>query len=375
MHSEHARERASGVPEDYLLAAKTSERVEGLWEDAASLSWRYATEMTLARGSTSPSAERCCVPGTDTRPPAASAGFLAACGGAPLRRAMALAMASRCGAGVSEPSRASATRPGSREASAPGSAARSAARATISSASRGRAEPAGAERGERPVGLAGAEPGIELGDERRIAPEVGLPIAGERPQTDGAGERERVRLGLVGQDGIRGPAREQLGERAVVVRPHQQRVREEARGDPLEVPARVHPESEPGGARVEPLVGEHDRPRLRDRACEYARHSPLRPGRDAAHREVEAPRREVPRQLRPAEADELEAAAAVAREAACDLDVEPLERAVAREREGRIVAARADTERRQRGRRVEARRGEDGQRRRAPHSPSTSRIE
>src|SRR2546426_12836258 len=86
MHSEHARERASCVPEDLLLAAKTRERVANRWEDAASLSRRCATEMTLARGSTSPSAERCCVPGTDTRPPAASAGFLAACGGARLRR-------------------------------------------------------------------------------------------------------------------------------------------------------------------------------------------------------------------------------------------------------------------------------------------------
>ena len=161
------------------------------------------------------------------------------------------------------------------------------------------------------------------------------------------------------------------------MRAHQERVREEPRGEPLQVPARVHPEPEPGAARVEPLVGEHHRPRLRDRAREHARHRALGPERDAAHRQVEAPRGEVARQLRPAEADELEAAPAVAREAAGDLDIEPLGRAVAREREGRVVAARAHEERRPLGPRVEAGRGEDGDRERgrASHSPSTSRIE
>ena len=238
-----------------------------------------------------------------------------------------------------------------------------------------RAEPAGAERGERPIGLMDAEPGIERGDQPGIAPEVALPVAREGAQADGAGDRERVRLGLVGQDGVRGPAGEQLRERAVVVGSHEECVREEPRGEPLQVPARVHPEPEPGAARVEPLVGEHHRPRLRDRAREHARHRALGPERDAAHRQVEAPRGEVARQLRPAEADELEAAPAVVREAARDLDVEPLETTIAREREGRVVAARADPERRRLGPRVEAGRSEEGDRRRAPHSPSTSRIE
>src|SRR5207237_470117 len=84
------------------------------------------------------------------------------------------------------------------------------------------------------------------------------------------------------------------------------------------------------------------RPRLCDRAREHARHRALGPERDAAHRQVEASRGEVAHQLRPAEGDELEAAPAVVREAARDLDVEPLEPTVAREREGRVVAARAD---------------------------------
>ena len=213
-----------------------------------------------------------------------------------------------------------------------------------------RAEPSSPQLGERPICLAGAEPGIQLGSERRITREVCLAVVREGPQTARVRERrgENVGLDVVGQHRIGMAVAEQLRQRTVLAW-YEQRVWEELPRDLLEVAAGVHGESgrrpiDVGRRGGRLSADEHHGRSLEDRPGEGPDQRPLGPHGDTPHRHVEPPGGEVAGQLRPAEAHELEGSPGVMREPARDRHVEPGQALLPCESERRVVAARSDAE-------------------------------
>src|SRR5581483_12062448 len=138
---------------------------------------------------------------------------------------------------------------------------------------------------------------------------------------------------------------EEPRQRAVVRRRHDGCAGEESARDALQMTAGVDPETDRRTIELADVARhararEHDGAGFDDRAGERRVDRSLGTDRDAAHGDVEASRREIAPELRPAEADELQAESGVPCEPSRDLDVESVERTVALDAERRVVTAR-----------------------------------
>ena len=188
----------------------------------------------------------------------------------------------------------------------------------------------------------------------------------------GTARLERRELERVGDDRVRLGAREQRRQARVVVDREDARVWEARPRDLLEMAAAVHGNRAFGAVEdvgVRPAASAHtgmlprgddeDGLGARDRRRHQASDESVRAHGDTAHHDVEVTLREARGELGPAKRDEDEVVAAVGGVGAGDLDVEAGERAVrggsprpterggrGGEREGCVVAARADAQRR-----------------------------
>ena len=209
-----------------------------------------------------------------------------------------------------------------------------------------------ANRLQAAVGLAGQQPRVQVRSQLRLigVHQPALAVAGEGAQSRAARHGPLPELGLVGiGDRCMDFPLDQGGEhRPVVVEGEERGARKVPSGDPLEVPAGVHPDAHTRSVqRVEVGMGMrvHDqgkRSALGGGNTEAARQRAFRAQRDAGHRHVEAPSGKRFDQLGPAKGPPFDLETAICRIAFCQGDFEPPVAAAGFGvcfAEGRVVAA------------------------------------